>query len=90
MGDRGDAPALPDKVVHGTSTFEWLERERFLIHRARNDHPDFPDSVPVIGVVDGPLSMHHFDSRGVHRVYALGFDGSVSRIERDYPGFWQP
>jgi hypothetical protein len=43
----------------------------------------------VIGVADGELSMHYFDSRGVHRVYELGFDGSMLRIERDHPGFSQ-
>ena len=82
-------PALPGTRVRGTSTFEWLKGERFMIHRARNDRADFPDSVSVIGVVDGQLLMNYFDSRGVHRVYALGFDGSVLRIERDHPGFSQ-
>jgi hypothetical protein len=43
-------PALPDVVVHGTAVVEWLEGERFLIHRARTDHPDFPDSVSIIGI----------------------------------------
>jgi len=44
-------PALPDVVVHGTAVIEWLEGERFLIHRARTDHPDFPDSISIIGVM---------------------------------------
>ena len=42
-------PALPGVVVHGIANVEWLEGERFLIHRARNDHPDFPDAISVIG-----------------------------------------
>ena len=42
-------PALPGVVVHGTASIEWLEGERFLIHRARTDHADFPDSISVIG-----------------------------------------
>ena len=45
-------PALPGVVVHGTVDVEWLEGERFLIHRARTDHPDFPDSISIIGDVD--------------------------------------
>jgi hypothetical protein len=45
-------PAMPGVVVHGTVLIEWLEGERFLIHRARTDHPDFPDSISVIGLVD--------------------------------------
>jgi hypothetical protein len=45
-------PALPGVVVHGTAVIEWLEGERFLIHRARTDHADFPDSISIIGVTD--------------------------------------
>jgi hypothetical protein len=45
-------PALPGVVVHGTAVVEWLEGERFLIHRARNDHPDFPDSISIIGATE--------------------------------------
>ena len=29
--------------------------------------------------------MHYFDSRGVHRVYAIGFDGGELTLERDAP-----
>ena len=34
-------PALPGVVVRGTTSIEWLEGQRFLIVRSRNDHP-FP------------------------------------------------
>jgi hypothetical protein len=43
-------PASPGLVVRGTVDVEWLEGERFLIHRARTDHPDFPDSISIIGL----------------------------------------
>jgi hypothetical protein len=33
--------------------------------------------------------MQYFDSRGVHRVYAIGFDGRVLTLGRDAPGFAQ-
>lgn len=42
-------PGWPGVVAHGTAAIEWLEGERFLIQRARNDHPDFPDSISIIG-----------------------------------------
>src|SRR5262245_29739077 len=42
-------PAVPGVVVRGSATIEWLEGERFLIHRARTDHPDFPHSISIIG-----------------------------------------
>ena len=84
-------PAVEDTVVRGRTTFEWLEGGRFLIQRAVNDHQAFPDSISVIGVMEGEedLSMQYFDSRGVHRIYAIGFDGRELTIERDAPGFAQ-
>ncbi len=57
-------PAYPSSVVRGRAEFEWLEGEQFLLQRSRSDHPDFPDSLSVIGVTDERLSMHYFDSRG--------------------------
>jgi len=45
-------PAMPGVVVHGTVVVEWLEGDRFLIHRARTDHPDFPDSISILGFTD--------------------------------------
>ena len=84
-------PMLEGTVVHGRVNYEWLEGRRFLIQRAVNDHPDFPDSLCVIGVMEdgSDVSMQYFDSRGVHRVYATGFDGRDLTLERDDPGFAQ-
>ncbi len=78
-------PAMPGVTVHGTATIEWLEGEQFLIIRARTDHPQFPDSISIIGFVDrsnagdGPsgareLKMHYYDSRGVFRDYSASID----------------
>ena len=98
-------PAVPGVVVRGTADMEWLEGERFLIQRARNDHPDFPDFIAVIGVTDedrvdpgarettaadeSVMSMHYFDSRGVFRTYEVRIDDHAWRIWRDAPGFSQ-
>jgi hypothetical protein len=84
-------PMVQDTVVRGRATYEWLEGRRFVIQHAANEHPDFPDSLSVIGVMEGEsnLSMQYFDSRGVHRVYAIGFDGRELTLERDAPGFAQ-
>lgn len=84
-------PAFGDTVIPGRVRFEWLAGERFLIQRAENEHPDFPDSISVIGVMEGDedLSMQYFDSRGIHRLYRIGFDGTELRIWRDAPGFAQ-
>lgn len=60
-------PAVPDTVIQGKASFAWLEGERFLIWRETADHPEFPDSLAMIGDTDG-LRIHSFDSRGVYRV----------------------
>jgi hypothetical protein len=75
-------PAFRDTVVHGHAAFEWLEGRQFLINRARNEHPDFPDSISIIGPADEGIAMHYFDSRGVHRIYMTSFDGRVRRGRR--------
>jgi hypothetical protein len=84
-------PMLGDTVIRGRATYELLEGGRFLIQRAVNEHPEIPDSLSVIGVMEGEneLSMQYFDSRGVHRVYAIRFDGTELTLERDAPGFAQ-
>ena len=84
-------PAFGDTVVSGTASFEWLDGGHFLVQRSRTDHPELPDGLSVIGAMDeGPeLSMHYFDSRGVHRVYRVSFDDGVLRLWRDAPGFSQ-
>ena len=84
-------PMVGGTVVRGRTTFEWLEGGRFLIQRAVNEHPDLPDSLCVIGVMEGEndLSMQYFDSRGVHRIYVIGFDGTTLTVARDAQGFAQ-
>jgi hypothetical protein len=84
-------PMVADTIVRGRAIYEWLEGGRFLVQRAVNEHPDFPDSLCVIGVMEGEedISMQYFDSRGVHRVYAIGFDGTELTLKRDAPGFAQ-
>jgi hypothetical protein len=80
-------PALPGIVVSGRATFEWLEDQRFLIQRSHYDHPEIPDSVAVTGIVDETPSMHYFDPRGVHRVFAVDFTADSWRFWNDAPGF---
>jgi hypothetical protein len=86
-------PAFPDLVVRGRSSFEWLDGKKFMIQRSTTDHPDFPNSISVIGAMsdddDERLSMHYYDSRGVDRVYSLEMSEGVLTIARDAPGFSQ-
>ena len=90
-------------MVRGTAEIEWLEGHRFLLVRARTDHPEFPDSLSVIGHMsqdraddgaeeqgdDAPLVTHYFDSRGVFRVQETSVDESAWRWWRNAPGFSQ-
>jgi hypothetical protein len=91
-------PHLPDTVVRGRATFEWLEGGFFLIWRSHNDHPDFPDGIAILGCGDpegagtssdweGDCQLHAFDSRGVYRVCGLDAEKGVWRFWREQPGF---
>lgn len=94
-------PAMPGLVVHGTAVVEWLEGQKFLIHRARTDHPDFPDSISILGFTErdrvgersnageSRLEMHYYDSRGVHRVYDFEASENTYHIARPAPGLSQ-
>jgi Pyridoxamine 5'-phosphate oxidase len=82
-------PALPGTVVTGQATFEWLEDQRFLIWRSHYDHPELPDAIAVTGIIDGKPSMHYFDPRGVHRVFAADITAGTWRFWNDAPRFSQ-
>jgi hypothetical protein len=84
----GAHPLLPGQVIRGYTTFEWLDGQQFVIQRSHYDHPDIPDAIAIIGAT-GQLSMHYFDSRGIHRVYAVSLEGDQWRFWRDDPGFRQ-
>jgi hypothetical protein len=74
---------LPGDAIRGTSTFEWLDRRRFVIWRSHYEHPEIPDAITIIGVTDGRLCMHYFDQRGVYRVYATSLEQRTWRYWRD-------
>lgn len=91
---------LPAVVVRGRSTFEWLEGGHFLIWRAHNEHPDFPDSISILGCeapADGDAAgdatdgcfLSTFDSRGIVRHHSLVAEAGAFRFWRDWPGFSQ-
>ena len=82
-------PALPGTLVNGQATFEWLEDQRFLLQRSHYDHPEIPDAIAISGIIDGKQSMHYFDPRGVHRVFAVDITAHTWRFWNDAPGFSQ-
>lgn len=98
-------PLMPGVVVRGTVVIEWLDGRRFLSHRARTDHPDFPDALSIIGDMNhdrvdeaahalpevnaAGLRLHYFDSRGVFRVFDTSVDERAWRYWNEAPGFSQ-
>jgi hypothetical protein len=78
---------LPGAAIPGESTFEWFEGERFLIWRARYNHPEIPNAIAIMGIIDGKPSMQYFDSRGVYRLLAVSLSDGVWRFSGDYPEF---
>jgi hypothetical protein len=80
---------LPDTVMPSRITVEWLEGEKLLLRRARNDPPDFPARSRRSDTEEGAdsLTMHEFDRRGVFRVYRLSGEEGELKIWRDHPGF---
>jgi len=84
-------PGEPGEMVHGSLTFEWLSGGRYLIERITIEHPDFPDSIAIIGYDEttGNFTQHYFDSRGVERIYGMSVINGVWKLWRDMPGFSQ-
>ena len=82
---------LVDEVVHGSSTFEWVEGGHFVVLRSHNDHELFPDAIALIGRPESGegLVLEYFDSRGVRRTYEVSLEDGVLRWWRNKPGFEQ-
>ncbi|MEO6526728.1 MAG: hypothetical protein ABIP93_08910 [Gemmatimonadaceae bacterium] len=87
----GSHALIPDTVLRGKTTFDWLEAGAFLRSRSEIDHPEIPTGVTIIGSDDalGTLSMLYFDERGVSRRYEVSMQGDVFRWWRDAAGFSQ-
>jgi hypothetical protein len=82
-------PGLPDTVITGQATFEWLPDQQYLVQRSHYDHPEVPDAISVTGIIDGEPGMHYFDPRGVHRVFDVEITADTWRYWNDAAGFSQ-
>src|SRR5437762_2038504 len=67
----GSHPYVPDTILHGRASFEWLEDGAFLILRSEIDESHFPDGIEIFGSDDVAQNffMLHFDERGVSRKF---------------------
>jgi len=87
----GSHPYLPDTILHGRTSFEWLEGGAFLILRSEIDEPRFPDGIEIFGSDDvaKKFFMLHFDERGVSRKFDVTISGNNIKWWRDEPKFSQ-
>jgi len=87
----GTHPLVPGKMLHGRTTFEWLESGAFLIMHSEIDEPEIPRGIAVFGTDDssGECSMLYFDERGVSRRYETRIRGNEWQWWRNTPEFSQ-
>jgi hypothetical protein len=87
----GSHPYVPGVVLHGRTSFDWLEGGAFLIMRSEIDEPHFPDGVVIFGSDDAAkkVVMLHFDERGVSRIYDVTMAGNQLTWWRDDLSFSQ-
>jgi hypothetical protein len=76
-------------VPAGRTVFEWMLGGSFLLQRNQIPHPDFPDSILIIGTAPGgeTYTQHYFDSRGVARIYNMTFSDGKWTLLRDVQDF---
>ena len=82
---------MPDTVLHGRTSFEWLENGAFLLMRSELDDPRFPSAIAIFGSDDSEdeCYMLTFDERGVSRKHDVTLQNNVWKWWRNAPGFFQ-
>ena len=82
---------VPDTILHGRTSFEWLENGAFLLTRSEIDDPRFPAGIAIIGSDDsaGECFMLYFDERGVSRKFVVTMGDNIWKTQRMAPGFSQ-
>jgi hypothetical protein len=82
---------VPDTILQGRTSFEWLEGGAFLLMRSEIDDPRFPKGIAIIGSDDseGEYYMLTFDERGVSRKYDVALHDNIWKWWRNAPGFYQ-
>lgn len=82
---------VPDTILHGRTSFEWLEGGAFLMMRSEIDDPRFPSAIAIFASDDseGEYYMLTFDERGVSRKYQMTLRDNTWKWWRNAPGFFQ-
>jgi hypothetical protein len=79
---------VPEGVT-GRVVFEWMPGGRFLVERWEVSLPEAPDGIAIIGPDPSGRGyvQHYFDSRGVARVYEMGFRNGLWTLTRTTEDF---
>jgi hypothetical protein len=79
----------PPGSIRARTVFEWALGGQFLLQRAEVEHPQAPDGLMVIAFEPQTQGFvqHYFDSRGVVRVYSMGFEDGTWTLRRDAADF---
>ncbi|MCA9874304.1 MAG: hypothetical protein KC441_11635 [Anaerolineales bacterium] len=82
---------VPNTILHGRTSFEWLENGAFLMMRSEIDDPRFPQGIAILGSDDseGEYYLLTFDERGVSRKHEVSLRDKVWKWWRNAPGFSQ-
>jgi len=87
----GTHPLVPDTILHGRSTFKWIEGGAFLMCQSEIDMKGFPAGVAIFGSDDatGEYFMLYFDERKVSRKYDVTIEKNILKWQRNAPNFSQ-
>ena len=82
---------IPNTILHGRTSFEWLEGGAFLMMRSEIDEPGIPSGIAIFGSDDSKQEyyMLYFDERGVSRKIEVTLQGNIWKWWRNAPGFSQ-
>ncbi len=83
--------ASPSDEIIGHTSFEWYEKETFIIMRSETTKEGPPRSVSLINLDDtnGHGAMIYYDERGVSRIYNMSFLENTWKLWREATGFNQ-
>ncbi len=87
----GKHPFMPGKVLHGHTSFKWLEGGAFMIMHSSIEQDEFPEGIAIFGSDNSSeeYSMIYFDERKISRKYISTLKNKIWKWWRNDPEFSQ-